>query len=80
MPTSAELLLWLSRFIQTLEDGSIDSEEAQDVLLTLAEMAERIKECVRRRSWKWICQVVAYCLREGAAEIKRKEDRANGRD
>ncbi len=65
---------WLGRFIKTVEDGAIDPEEAQEILLALSEMAERVKDCLGRRWWRWVCTAVAMCLREGAEEIKRKEE------
>lgn len=69
---------WLARFIKTLEDGAIDPEEAQEILLTLSEMAERLKGCLSRRWWRWVCTAAALCFREGAEEIKRKEQETNG--
>ena len=68
---------WLARFMKTVEDGAIDTDEAQEILLALAEVAERLKECLGRRWWRWVCSAAALCFREGAAELKRKEEQAH---
>jgi hypothetical protein len=73
---TAEVLAWLSRFISTLEDGAIDSDEAAEVLSALAGVADHLKGRLGRRWWRLVCSGVAHCLREGADEIRRQEAEA----
>ncbi len=77
-PETAQILAWLSSFIQTLEDGAIDADEAVEVLEILASVADRVKECLSRRWWRWVCSAVALALREGAEEIRRREAANHG--
>ena len=72
-PETAQIIAWLSSFIKTLEDGAIDPEEAVEVLEMLAGVADRVKECLSRRWWRWVCSAAALALREGAEEIRRKQ-------
>lgn len=75
---TAQILAWLSSFIRTLEDGAVDPAEAIEVLETLASIVDRVKECLSRRWWRWICSAAALALREGANEIRRKEEASHG--
>ena len=69
-----ETLRWIAKFIQTLEDGALDPEEAIAVLESLADLCETVKGMVKRRWWKWVCTAAALCLKEGAQEIRRKQE------
>ena len=76
-PETAQIIAWLSSFIRTLEDGAIDPEEAIEILEILAGVAERVKECLHRRWWRWVCSAVSLALREGAEEIRRKQEESD---
>ena len=69
-----ETLRWIAKFIQTLEDGALDPEEAIAVLESLADLCEKVKGMLQRRWWRWVCTAASLCLREGAQEVRRKHE------
>ena len=74
---TASVLRWLSKFVQTLEDGAIDRDEAVTILRELASLCDKVRSFLPKRWWKIVCAAVAVCLREGAEELARSVEQEN---